>query len=331
MQWTTNGEGLFITSQSKIDLAPVRFLSYPSGGLRQITNDLSVYSGISLTADARTIATTLNNANARFAELPLAESSSPQEHQTGELVWFTWLSNNTIVADGSGDLRVVNLLNDEMTTVNVAKGYLLGQPSVCGPDTIVLAGGILRGDIHSVYTLHLDGSGLTQVTKGPQDFLPQCTADGSWVFYVDDSDPSNPILMRQSLQGGAPQKVALGRIWFDISSDGKLLATALVGKGAPLRIVSLDSLRIIRSFPTRDFDEFDRFAFSPDNKSIFYVARNGSDTTIWRQPLEAATPVKVASLPGTTVNWIRPSPDGKKLGLIVETPTSEAVLLHDVR
>jgi hypothetical protein len=41
--------------------------------------------------------------------------------------------------------------------------------------------------------------------------------------------------------------------------------------------------------------------------------------------------LKIASLPGTIVNWIRPSPDGKKLGLILETPTSEAVLLHDVR
>jgi hypothetical protein len=123
----------------------------------------------------------------------------------------------------------------------------------------------------------------------------------------------------------------LGRIWFDVSSDGKLLATAAGGEGAPLQIVSLDSLRTIRSFPTRDFDDFDRFAFSADNRSIFYVTQKGADATIWRQPLETAPPVKVASLPARTVNWIRPSPDGKKLGLILEAPTSEAVLLHDVR
>jgi Tol biopolymer transport system component len=110
-----------------------------------------------------------------------------------------------------------------------------------------------------------------------------------------------------------------------------LLATAAVDKGAPLQIVSLDSLRTIRSFDTRDFDDFKRFAFSADDKSIFYVTEKGSDATIWRQPLETATPVKVASLPGRMVNWIRPSPDGKKLGLILEAPTSEAVLLHDVR
>jgi hypothetical protein len=329
MQWIPNGKGLFVTGSEKVDFAPVSFLSYPSGKMRQITNDLSVYSGISLTADARTIATTQNALNARFAELPLA--GSLQEDQTGELVWFTWLDNNTIVANGGGNLRVINLLKHETTAVNVKNGFLFGMPSFCGRDMMVLVGAALEGDVRRVYTLHLDGSGLTQVTKGPMDHLPECTADGEWVIYADASDDNNPILMRQSLRGGAPQNLAQGRVWFDVSSDGKMLATAAVDKGAALRIVALDSLQTIRSFPIRDFDDFHRFAFSADSRSIFYVTEKGGDATIWRQPLETATPVKVASLPGRTVNWIRPSPDGKKLGLILEAPTSEAVLLHDVR
>lgn len=330
-QWIPNGKGLLTTSMEKVDFAPVGFLSWPPGQMRPITNDLSVYSGISLTADARTIATTQNNLDARFAELPLAAGSSLEEHQTAELVWFAWVDNNTIVADGSGVLRIVNLANDETTAVNVAKGYVLGQPSLCGPDTMALQGATLQGDLRSIYTLHLDGSGLTQVTKGTDDFFPECAAGGKWIYYADDADANNPSLMRQSLQGGAPQKIMQGRIWFDISSDGTMLATAAIAEGAPLQIVSLDSLRTMRSFRAPDSGDFNRFAFSADHKSIFYVTQNGSGATIWRQPLETATAVKVASLPGTTVNWIRPSPDGKKLGLILETPTSEAVLLHDVR
>jgi Tol biopolymer transport system component len=329
MQWMPNGKGLFTTEWEKVDFAPVGFLSYPSGKMRQITSDLNVYSGISLTADARTIATTQNNLNARFAELPLG--GSLEEDQTGELIWFTWLDNETIVANGAGNLRVINLRKHETTAVNVKNGYLFGQPSSCGRDTMVLVGAALQGDTRRVYTLHLDGSGLTQVTKGPMDSFPECTADGEWLFYADATEEKNSILMRQSLRGGAPEKVAQGRQWFDVSSDGKLLATAAVDKGAPLQIVSLDSLQTIRRFATRDFDDFERFAFSADDKSIFYVTEKGSDTTIWRQPLETAAPVKVATLPGRTVNWIRPSPDGKKLGLILEAPTSEAVLLHDVR
>ena len=88
---------------------------------------------------------------------------------------------------------------------------------------------------------------------------------------------------------------------------------------------------MIRSFPPRDLGDFDNFAFSADNKSVFYVTRAGAEETIWRQRLDTDTPVKVASLTGKVVNWIRPSPDGKKLGLILETPTSEAIVLRDVR
>jgi serine/threonine protein kinase len=269
MRWMPNGKGLFTTEWEQVDVAPVSFLSYPSGKMRQLTNDLNVYSGISLTADAKTIATTQNNLNARFAELPLG--GSLEEDQTGELVWFTWLDNDTIVANGAGNLRVINLRKHETTAVNVKNGFLFGQPSSCGRDTLALVGAALQGDIRHVYTLHLDGSGLTRVTKGPMDSFPECTADGEWLFYADANEEKNSFLMRQSLRGGAPQKVAQGRIWFDVSSDGKLLATAAAGKGAPLQIVSLDSLRTIRSFPTRDFDDFDRFAFSADNRSIFYV------------------------------------------------------------
>jgi Tol biopolymer transport system component len=163
------------------------------------------------------------------------------------------------------------------------------------------------------------------------DNFPACTADGEWIFYADNTDPNNPTLFRQSIRGGDPQKIAQGRIWFDVSPDGKLLATIALEKAAPLQIVALDSLQTIRSFPARDSDDFDRFAFSADNKSIFYVTRKGADATIWRQALDTAIPGKVASLPGRTVNWIRPSPDGKKLGLILEAPTSEAVLLHNVK
>ncbi|MGC2400280.1 MAG: protein kinase [Acidobacteriaceae bacterium] len=331
MHWMPNGKGIFTTGMERMDFAPVSFLSYPSGKIRQITNDLSVYSGISLTADVRTIATTQNDLNARFAELPLAESSSLEEDQTGELVWFTWVDNNTIVADGSGNLRIVNLQRRETTTVNAAKGYLLGQPSLCGPDKLVLVGATLQADLRRVYTLHLDGSGLTQVTNGPRDYFPECTADGKWIVYADGTDENSETIMRQPLRGGTPEKITQGRLWFNVSSDGKLLATAAVDRGAPLQIVSLDTLRAVRSFPAPDHEDFDRFAFSADSKSIFYVTEKGEGATIWRQPLDEAPPVKVAALPGKIVNWIRPSPDGKKLGLIVEAPTSETVLLHDVQ
>jgi hypothetical protein len=53
---------------------------------------------------------------------------------------------------------------------------------------------------------------------------------------------------------------------------------------------------------------------------------------IWRQSLLGTAPaVKVVSLPGKLIAWMKPSPDGKKLGLALGTPSSEAVIIHAPR
>jgi len=330
--WAPGGEGLFAVGWSKdVAKGQIDFLPHSGGNLRQITNDLSDYGGISLTADARTIATTQYELNARFAELSLADRSHVKEHQIGKLYWFTWVDNDRIVISEEGnDPRIVDLIKNETTILNVAKGHYYFHPALCGPDALVITSVTVGAGSTSVYKMHLDGSEPTQLTRGPVDGFPECTADGKWLFYADNRDSSDPILMRQPVQGGAAQKVIPSEVWHHISSDGKLLVTAALGNRTPLHIISTDSLQEIRSFPaTRDAET--TFAFSADNESIFYTTRTGADTTIWRQPIDGAVPVKVATLQGKYVYWLRPSPDGKKLGLTIGTPTSEAVLLRDLR
>ncbi len=335
LRWAPDGKGLFVTSSNRTHpRGQIGFLFYPGENLYQITNDVNDYSGISLTADARTIATTQRDNNARFAELSLVGPSHLLEHQTGGLsLWFTWLDKDRIVeTDTTNSLGIVNLLTDESVTLDVGKGHWLRHPALCGPDTLVASGGTLEGDSVSVYKMHLDGSGLTQLTKGPNDYFPECTADGKWLFYVDDREPENPVLMRQAVQGGAAQKVMTANVWYSLSPNGKFLAVTTHGyPNAELQIMSVDSLQKIQSFPFTITHTHPYVAFSLDNKSVFYTTKIGLDTTIWRQPLDAVTPVKVMTLPGKEVEWISPSPDGKKLGLILTTPTSEAVLLYDRR
>jgi len=117
---------------------------------------------------------------------------------------------------------------------------------------------------------------------------------------------------------------------YDLSPDGKFIAILQLEPPLRLEILSMDSFQKIQSF-TLPNDNTLRFSLSADSKSFFYTTKTGADTTIWRQPLTATTPVRVTTLAGRDVFWFRPSPDGKKLGLIIQTPTSEAVLLHDMQ
>jgi Tol biopolymer transport system component len=336
--WDPSGKGLFaILRQIGTPRTQLSFLSYPGAEMRQITNDPSDYRGISLTADGRTIVTRQTEWHDRFKVLSLAEPSRLEEHGPRGVWTFTWLDNGKILAnDEQSALRLVNLFKNETTTLNVAKGHFFYAPSLCGPDKLISIGGTLVGNTVSVYKMNLDGSGATQLTQGPLNKSPECTSDGRWLFYVDffaNRDPHRPFLMRLSLHGGTAQRVASDTWLFDLSPDGKLLAMYSRDGSPHLQILSTDSLQIVQSFPLPlDFQNVDVIAFLADNKGVFYPTQTGADTTIWRQPLEASAPVKVASIPsGEGVYWIRPSPDGTKLGWVLYTQQSRAVLLRDAR
>ncbi|WP_433975874.1 protein kinase domain-containing protein [Tunturiibacter lichenicola] len=332
--WASSGKGIFaISKRNNMSAKQLSFLSNPGGKLRQLTNDISDYYGLSVTADTQTIATTIYNRNTTFAELSLAKPTNLEERQSGDLHWFTWMDNKRIVeSDLRTNLKVFDLDKNETTNVSTPKSDQYFHPSRCGPDALVVTGGPLDIDITHIYMVSLDGSRPTQLTKGTSDLFPECSADGKWLFYVDNLELTHPVLVRQSLQDGVAQRVKVSNPWYDISADGKLLAAVDDDVSPPrLRILSTDSLREIRGFPmSRDARESE-IAFSVDCKSVFYTVRTGANTTIWRQPIDAATPEETARIPGKFVFWIRPSPDGKRLGLTIGTPTSEAILLHETR
>jgi serine/threonine protein kinase len=329
LYWEPSGKGLFaINSTASHVFRQLVFLSYPGGILHPITNDINDYDGISLTADATTIATRQTESKGRFEILSLAQPSRMEEYGPLGLRSFAWLDNEKIVAsDEVSALRVVNLIKGETTTLNVAKGLYFFGPSLCGPNTLVATSWTVPETAVGTYKMHLDGSMATQATHGPEDYFPQCTPDGKWLFYGDESHGSR--IMRVSLESGVAEEVIEGLRPFSLSLDGKLLAGIGYGRGPNLHIYSTKSLLTGKNLPIPEYVSL--VAFALDNKSVFYPTHTEWDTTIWRQPLDSLTPVKVASLPGKIVLSIRSSPDGTKLGLTTATTQSEAVLLRDIR
>jgi serine/threonine protein kinase/Tol biopolymer transport system component len=327
-RWAPDGRGLFLIT---FPGNQIRYLSYPGGKLRQITNDLSHYSGLSITGDGRTIASSIYSRNARFAEFPLADPSRLTEQETGTMYWFDYLDDDKIVESDVGVApKTVDLKKKETVNVNAGNMRFFFSFSPCGAGALVVSGRAESNATNAtnVYRVNLDGSAPIKLTQGSADAFPQCTADGKWLFYVDNSIPSNPYLMRQPLRGGTAQRVMACSVWYDLSPDGKSLANITWEAVSRLQIISTDSLQEISSFYVPQ-DVHPEITFATDGKSIFYFTGPGFSETIWRQPLVGkANAVKVVSLPGKQVHWIRPSPGGKKLGLTLATPSSEAVIIR---
>jgi Tol biopolymer transport system component len=335
--WDPSGNGLWATRKktSSLFLGQIVHLSYPGGSLRQITSDLSDYADISLTADAKTIITVQRERNLEFEELSMADPSFAREHGPQGLRWFSWLDDGKILAsDEQSSLRLIDLPRDKATRLT-GKEHSFVQPALCTADRLVASGLNPDGITSGIYTMRLDGGMATRVTPGALDIFPECTPDGRWLFYTDNSVPTKAQILRLAVKGGTTLKVTEST-WFDLSSDGKLLAATSrdqfpdLTKSKQLQIFSTETLRNVQSLPLPpDADPW--IAFSTDHQSIFYSMRTAAESTIWRQPLDATTPVKVAIISGKLVDWIRPSPDATRLGLITEAPRSSAVLLRDNR
>ncbi len=339
LRWAPDGRGLFaISVQAPHFIGHVSFLSFPGGDLHEITNDLITYVGISATANSKTIATTQIDPNWRFEELPLTDVRQRGEDGIRETRWFMWLDNGKILeSDIRNNLRTVDLHDDEISTVRTEEGSWFVQPSACGPGQLVATGGTSADGNLRVYKMPLQSGAATPLTQGPRDLFPQCSADHKWLFYVDSRDQVNPVVMRQPLQGGPAQKVANGEC-YDLSPDGRTFAVASWEGSPRLQIFSQNSLEKIQPLALRpssgDFlyaKPLASLSFSADSKAVLYTTQNDGGTTIWRQPLDASPPARLAAFPGTFVQQIRPSPDDTRLGLILSTPQSEAVLVRDDR
>jgi serine/threonine protein kinase len=328
--WDPSGKGLFARVWTRARFfGQLVYLSYPDGKFHAITNDLSDYKGISLTADAKTIATTDTDVNMKFGVLSMSDPSHIEEHGPPGLVIFNWIDNNQILAsDEVSALRVIDVVKDETTTLDTAKDHWFIQPALCGHDSMVAAGGTLDGGHPGVYKMNRDGSGLVQLTQAREQYFPQCAVDGTWMYYMDLADVSKPQIMRRTLTGTQAQPV-VGGFWYSLSSDTKLL-TVTYKQSKTIKVFSTDTKQMLYSFPLPD-DLHSRNAFSADNKSLFYPTETEAGTTLWRKSLDSKPAVKFASLPGRSVDCIRASPDGTKLGLITDSPRSKAVLLREVR
>jgi non-specific serine/threonine protein kinase/serine/threonine-protein kinase len=332
LRWAPDAKGVFGIREKLSQLrTQLIYVSYPDGIVRQLTSDLDDYSGISLTADAKTIATTQLDRHFRFTALTLSDPSRMEQRGPQGLESFSWLDNDRIVAsDEDRALKTLVLSSDEITTLAAGNGSGYAQPAVCGSGTLVTTGTVPQSSLVRIFKMEIDGTAATEVTHGPRDLFPACTADGKWLFYVDNRDTRTPMITRMPIGGGAPQKVVMG-LDYSLSTDGKLLALPRPGGSPALELLSTETLRPVATLPW-PANAGSQIVFSPDDKSLYYAFWSGSEEVIYRQSIGSSARVKVATLPpGTVSTWLRLSPDGRKLGFTTMTPQSKAVLLRETR
>jgi eukaryotic-like serine/threonine-protein kinase len=360
---TADGSGVFlnVTRLDSLDFrSQLAFVSLPSAEMHSITNDLSNYGGLSVSADNKTVAAVFRKDNRSLFLLPTAgftgNPPSPALAQEGEYDTFGWSANGDLYLNEAG--KLVRISPDGSNRA-VLMNKSIAEPTGCGVDRsgplkaypIVFVSGHFSAsgiDGRSVWRAEADGSNPREISDTTSDFGPVCSRDGKWVYYhegktgrfhrVSIDGSKSEILPGSEIPGAI-----VGAQYADVAPDGKTLTYLATISPTPgpdaesqQKIVLL-SLDAGPKPPRRILDPNPLISkppvFSPDGKAVVYAIRENGVENFWLQPIDGAGPGgggrRVTNFTSDVFSWFEYSPDGKTLGVLRDHLESNVVLLRE--
>ena len=322
-------------------------LSYPSGVVRRITNDLNRYGDASLgvTADGSMLvsmqATTVADIWLAPANAPAqARQSTTRNQQQNGARGMSWVADGRIVygsyASGNADIWIMNA--DGSNQKQLTDHPQADETPVVSPDGRYVVFQSLRTGNWNIWRMDLDGGNLKQLTKGNNDNDPSITPDGQWVVYCDREDKQTTI-WKVSIDGGAPVRIVgtTQAMSPTVSPDGKELAYIEVTQKAksPFQLVvaSLETGVTSRTFDILVLASDRLLRWTPDGRGLVYLGRATGVglASLWRQSLDGGTPESFLEFKPDSIFAFAYSRDGKQLALSRGSLTRDAVLINDVK
>ena len=184
--------------------------------------------------------------------------------------------------------------------------------------------------------MNIDGSNPKQLTRGLSDGLPAISPDGKWVVYTS-LGATKPTVWKVSIEGGDAReltsKVSTNAL---VSPDGKFVAYLYPESHDPfaptnrIAIIPFEGGEPIKTFSFPGGIRIQTIAqWSPDGKSIHYIATNNNVTNIWSQPLDGGPAKQVTDFKDSLMSGFAWSRDGKNLACTRGIQLRDAVLITD--
>ena len=334
--WLPDMSGILINAAEKESNTErqIWLVTYPDGALQKVTNDLNDYTGVSTTADGKTIATIQQNPYANIWTVPADDPAAARQVTSGNQVaigWAQWGAGGGVVfaasVNGTIDLFFLEASGSRRKLTS-GPGENRG-PSVSADGRTILFVSTRGGTTH-IWKIEPDGSGTVQLTDGKGETNPRISPDGRWFLYRTPDGR----LWRKDLPAGKAVLVAPSASnRADISRDGKYIVFPSFRPGANridslIEVISSSGGPVIASF-MREGAENPRF--SPDGKSIDYAFVVDGVANLWRQPIDGSPARQLTRFKEDFISSFDWSQDGKTLLVTRGNAIRDVVLISDYR
>jgi eukaryotic-like serine/threonine-protein kinase len=348
LTWSSNPDGVvFVANEKPGELRSQLWEAlYPSGQLRQITNDLNSYNAAGTTADGSKLVASQDLFRSGLWLAPTSNPDTARQITPGtsceDGIGIAWNGNSQLVYSyrGSGTSRLASLDLPASQPVDL---HLPGEgqwsPASCGNGAITYTQTMKQSV--SVWHTDLIGGMPVELDAGPSSSAPACSPDGKTVVY-ERAEGNEARLMRVPQAGGAPQKLndlnmALakfspdGRLiaalyWTDPTAVPKLALIPLEG-GPPTQVIDLPT-----GAAKQTYEDQSGLEWMPDGHSVVFAMRKDGITNLWLQPLSPSgnkppPPRQWTHFSANDVIGFAISPDGKQVAFSRDSSTSDIVLI----
>jgi hypothetical protein len=267
-------------------------------------------------------------------ELDVAPATKPDDGKrvplaSNQPIWeWNWTPQGKLLVPQSAALLAV-APTGEQTTILADGKTAADQAVTCGNSIVYRVLSPNAGTAINLWKADASGTNPMQLTNGRNERHPQCSPDGKWVYFVENSE--NQALKRIPLAGGSVETIS------DEPSDGYVLSPD--GKfTAQLDVREIDHKLVLNVFDLenrkmtyRDIDQHasDPISFSTDGKAILYKVRHRGVDNIWLQPLNGGAFQQLTHFTAERIMRYKLSFDGSQIAIERGHNESDAVLLKD--
>ena len=311
------------------------------GSARSLTNDLSDYRGVLLTADSKSLVTTQTQTLANMWVAPKGDMAHSSQITPGIGRYFdlNWSPDSKVIyaSDASGSADIYEVGANGLDLRQLTSGSKRNYAPAVSPDNRFIVFHSNRSGIFQIWRIDRDGSNPVQLTFGnSESHWPQFSMDGKSILYEHFEPGVSATTWRVPIEGGTPEKVTDGFVSRPTPSmDGKWLAfwqnDGQPGSSWRIGLFSLESGKLTRTFavaPTVRVGWDAILRWSADSRSVTYVDNRGGMENLWAQPIDGSTPKQLTNFTDGKIfsfDWSRDGSLVTSKGVI----TSDVVLITD--
>ena len=340
--WLGDGSGLIVAAIPGLISAGTQLwhVSYPSGAVRRVTNDLNAYgtSSLGLTADSKTLVTVQADKSAQVWVVAPGEDASRARQITngkydGDSLGWTPDGHILYTAPSGEQSDIWNVANDGSANKQLTSDEYVETLGCVSPDGAYIVISSNRSGNFNLWRIDSGAADQKQLTQGAEiDSQAICSPDGRWVLFRSFRHGKSTF-WRVPMLGGVPEQFFdKSSTWAAISPDGKLVALRYFDDQARSNRVAV--IPLAGGEPTKNLAVSVNFrdvglGWTADGKAITYADSRDNADNIWSLPLDGGPAKQLTNFTSGLIFAFQMSPDGKQIALSRGTQTDDVILLRD--